>query len=83
MSKNFIEHQTVDWVCEQVEGANALLRGQGIDPTSRMSFAVAAAAASVTPGELLAQMDYRARLQARKLAAAQPEEVELERVVNG
>jgi hypothetical protein len=78
MSQNMIEQQTVAWVTGRIDGASTVLRTHKIDATNRMSLAVAAAAASVTPGELLAEMDYRGRLQARKLVGTQPAEVELE-----
>ena len=81
MSQNILEQQTVDWVKERIGGASQVLRRHRIDPTSRMTLAVAAAATSVTPAELLAEMDYRARLQAHKIVKAGRVEMELEQLV--
>ena len=69
MSKMF-DQQTIDQALAHDRPLmSTVLRGYRIDPTSRMSLADAAIAASVNPDELRAVIELRMRRAARK---AQP-----------
>lgn len=73
------EQSTVESVAQKLPEARAYLREARIDNTSRLFLRDAAAAASVEPDELLAQVEARIRRQARKAAPApQPAPVEAE-----
>jgi hypothetical protein len=63
-----VERETVDQVLAHDHKASKILRSWGIDATSRMSLDSAAAAASVTPDELLAVLEMRMRREARRRA---------------
>lgn len=68
MSSERLHNQSVNHVAAAT-GSSQLLRSYGIDPTSRMSFETAAAAAGVNSDELLALIDIASR-RARKAAPA-------------
>lgn len=76
------ENSTVEMVAQKLPEAHAYLREARIDRTSRMFLRDAAAAASVVPDELLAQIEARIRREARR-AAARPAEVERYAEVEG
>ena len=65
MRNGNLEQQTVDQVVSRVSGTSDILRSYGIDPSSRMPLAQAAAAVSVSPDELLAVLEYRMRRMAQ------------------
>jgi iron-sulfur cluster repair protein YtfE (RIC family) len=69
MRNGSIEQQSVDQVIARIPGASGVLRSYGIDPTSRMSLALAAAAVSTTPDALLAELEERSMRLARRQAA--------------
>jgi hypothetical protein len=77
MRNGSIEQQTSEQVIERIPGASSVLRGYGIDPTNRLSLAQAAAAVSVTPDALLAELEDRARRLARRQVVESPELLEL------
>lgn len=58
--------QTVEQVMGHVPAAEQVLRTHGIDATTRLSLANAAAATSNNPDELLAVMEYKVRQQIHK-----------------
>lgn len=66
MRNGSLEQQTVAQVLTHVPEASSTLRSYGIDPTSRISLAQAAAAASVAPDALLAELEYRMRRTAQQ-----------------
>jgi hypothetical protein len=68
-------NSTVETVVQQLPEARAFLREARIDRTSRLYLRDAAAAASVVPDELMAQIEDRIRRAARR-AAARPVVVE-------
>jgi iron-sulfur cluster repair protein YtfE (RIC family) len=70
MRNGSVEQQTVDQVVVRIPGASSALRRYGIDPTNRMLLAQAAAAASVVPDALLAELEYRARRMAQRQPVA-------------
>lgn len=74
MRNGSYENSTVETVAQKLPEARAYLREARIDSTSHMLLRDAAAAASVVPDELLAQIEARIRREARR-AAAQPAEV--------
>ncbi len=77
----FIEQQSTEWVASHIAGAGVVMRRYGIASNSRMPLDVAAAAASVTPDELLAVMESRARRMAqRRPAVDHPYEFDLDLV---
>jgi hypothetical protein len=78
MRNGSIEQQPVDQVMARIPGASGVLRGYGIDPTNRMSLAVAAAAVSATPDALLAELEAKAMRLARQHVAEEPELLEIE-----
>lgn len=69
MRNGSYENSTVETVAQKLPEARAYLREARIDSTSRMLLRDAAAAASVVPDELLAQIEARIRR-----AAARPVE---------
>jgi iron-sulfur cluster repair protein YtfE (RIC family) len=71
MRNGSIEQQSVDQVIARIPGASGVLRSYGIDPNSRMSLALAAAAVSATPDALLAELEERSMRLARRQAAEQ------------
>lgn len=73
----FIEQRSVGWVSEHIPGAKRAMREYGIAPNSRMALDVAAAAASVTPDALLAEINYRDMIAARRLRKRRAAEFEL------
>ncbi|HJZ46755.1 MAG TPA: hypothetical protein VKE41_06300 [Roseiflexaceae bacterium] len=73
MRNGSVEQQTVDTVIARIPGASSVLRSYGIDPTNRLSLAQAAAAVSVTPDALLAELEAKAR-RAASVIPARPEE---------
>jgi len=78
MRNGSIEQQTVDQSIARIPGARDVLRGYHIDPTSRMSLAAAAAAASVVPDALLAELEERMRRMARRQVVQAPEYEQLQ-----
>ncbi|NTU77888.1 MAG: hypothetical protein HGA45_00555 [Chloroflexales bacterium] len=66
MRNGSYENSTVETVAQKLPEARAYLREARIDTTSRLSLRDAAAAASVVPDELLAQVEARIRRQARR-----------------
>ncbi len=76
--KNY-EEQTVKDVAERVPEARRVLRTYHISASNAMPLDIAAAEASVTPDELLAVVEYKARRRARQAPAireyAQEEEL--------
>jgi len=79
MRNGSIEQQTVEQVIERIPGSSSVLRSYGIDPTNRMALAQVAAAVSVVPDALLAEIEDRARRQARRQVAAKPVLLDLNR----
>lgn len=77
MRNGSYENSTVETVVQKLPEARAYLREARIDNTSRLLLRDAAAAASVVPDELLAQIEARIRREARR-AAARPAEVEVD-----
>ncbi|PMP85752.1 MAG: hypothetical protein C0183_04660, partial [Roseiflexus castenholzii] len=61
--KNYDE-QTVNEVAERVPEARRVLRSYHISASNAMPLDIAAAEASVTPDELLAVVEYKARRRA-------------------
>jgi iron-sulfur cluster repair protein YtfE (RIC family) len=78
MRNGSIEQQPVEQVMARIPGASNVLRGYGIDPTNRMSLALAAAAVSVTPDALLAELEAKAMRLARQHVAEEQELLEIE-----
>ena len=82
MRNGSYEHSTVETVAQKLPEARAYLREARIDTTSRLFLRDAAAAASVEPDELLAQIEARLRRQAARAArpaeAARPADPERE-----
>jgi len=72
MRNGSVEQQTVDQVLARIPGASSVLRSYGIDPTNRLSLAQAAAAVSVTPDALLAELEAKARRLALRAARSIP-----------
>lgn len=66
--KNY-EEQTVKEVAERVPEARRVLRSYHISAWNTMPVDIAAAEASVTPDELLAVVEYKARRRARQAPA--------------
>ncbi|MCS6938634.1 MAG: hypothetical protein RMJ55_11660 [Roseiflexaceae bacterium] len=66
--KNY-EEQTVKEVAERVPEARRVLRSYHISASNDMPLDIAAAEASVTPDELLAVVEYKARRRARQAPA--------------
>ncbi|MFQ3632892.1 hypothetical protein [Roseiflexus sp.] len=66
--KNY-EEQTVKEVAERVPEARRVLRAYHISASNAMPLDIAAAEASVTPDELLAVVEYKARRRARQAPA--------------
>ncbi len=66
--KNY-EEQTVKEVAERVPEARRVLRSYRISAWNTMPLDIAAAEASVTPDELLAVVEYKARRRARQAPA--------------
>ncbi len=66
--KNY-EEQTVKEVAERVPEARRVLRAYHISASNTMPIDIAAAEASVTPDELLAVVEYKARRRARQAPA--------------
>ncbi|NOK61505.1 MAG: hypothetical protein GFH27_549311n88 [Chloroflexi bacterium AL-W] len=66
MRNESVEQQKVDQVTQNIKGAHLTLRTYGIDSSSRMSLAQAAAATSTPSDELLAVLEYRLRRQAKQ-----------------
>jgi hypothetical protein len=76
MRNGNLEQQTVDQVITHASGTSDILRSYGIDPSSRMPLALAAAAVSVPADELLAVLEYRMRRMAQvRMPAVVDEEV--------
>lgn len=73
------EEQTVTEVTERVPEARRVIRSYHLSTTNRVPLDIAAAEASVTSDELLAVMEYRARLAAHQAPAVRefghPEEI--------
>ncbi|GAB4428112.1 MAG: hypothetical protein OHK0015_10720 [Chloroflexi bacterium OHK40] len=69
MYNNSFAQISVEKFAQELPEARAYLREARIDSTARMRLVDAAMAASVTPDELLAQIDARIRRQARKAAS--------------
>jgi PIN domain nuclease of toxin-antitoxin system len=63
-----LERRPVAQVSERIAESRRVLRDHRIDPSDRMTLAVAASAASVTTDELLAVVEERQRRAARRLA---------------
>lgn len=80
MRNNSLGQQKVDQVTARLPGAGRVLRSYGIDPSNRMSLDVAAAAVSMTPDALLAELEYRARRAAQRRSHEELMEMELELV---
>jgi hypothetical protein len=78
MMSRFIEQRPTSWVSENVPGARSVLRNYGIAPDSRMAFGIAAAAASVAPDAILAELGYREQLAVRRLREQEREQFDLE-----
>jgi len=77
--KRTLERETVAQVMAHDPAAvSGVLRSYRIDPTNRMSLAVAAAAASTTTDELLAVIETRMRRAARRLREVEIHEEEYE-----
>jgi iron-sulfur cluster repair protein YtfE (RIC family) len=72
MRNGTVEQQAVDQVVARIPGAISVLRSHGIDPTNRLSLMQAAAAVSVTPDALLAELEAKARRLARRSAGVTP-----------
>jgi hypothetical protein len=68
VSSRELERQPVAQVSGRIAESRQALRGYRIDPSDRMTLAVAASAASVTTDELLAVVEERQRRAARRLA---------------
>lgn len=61
MSHKIYDQKTVDETAERARVAGNVLHSYNIDPTNRFSLEQAAAAASVTPDEVLAVLEYKMR----------------------
>jgi iron-sulfur cluster repair protein YtfE (RIC family) len=72
MRNGSVEQQAVDQVVAHIPGARSVLRSYGIDVTNRLSLTQAAAAVSVTPDALLAELEDKARRLAHRSAGATP-----------
>jgi hypothetical protein len=66
MRTHILEQYTVDTFLDKVPEAANAFRRHNIDPTTRMSFANAAAAVSAPTDEVLAVMEARLRRAARQ-----------------
>jgi iron-sulfur cluster repair protein YtfE (RIC family) len=78
MRNNSLEQQSVARVAAQLPEARRVLRSYRIDSTNRMTLAQAAAAASVEPDALMAELEYRARWMGRRSSVRHEEVEELE-----
>lgn len=74
MRNGSYETSSVETVAQKLPAAREYLREARIDTTSRLTLREAAAAASLAPDELLAQIEARIRCDARR-APARPVEV--------
>ena len=72
MRNGSVEQQAVDQVVARIPGASSVLRSYGIDPSNRMSLMQAAAAVSVTPDALLAELEAKARHLMHRSAVPTP-----------
>lgn len=77
--KNY-EEQTINEVAGRVPEARHVLRAYHISASNTMPLDIAAAEASVTPDELLAVVEYRARRRARQAPAVREYAMEEELV---
>jgi hypothetical protein len=73
---SMIEQRPTSWVAANIPGARAVLRNYGISPDTHMAFNIAAAAASVTPDAILAELGYREQIAARRLRSQERESPE-------
>ena len=73
---SMIEQRPTSWVAANIPGARAVLRNYGISPDSRMAFNIAAAAASVSPDAILAELGYREQAAARRMRSHEREGIE-------
>jgi protein-tyrosine-phosphatase len=71
MRNGSYEQQTVQQVIDRIPGSARTLRAYGIDPTSRLTIAQAAAATSTSTDELLAMIEHRARRATQQTPGAQ------------
>ena len=66
MRNGSFEQQTAEHVITHTPEAAAVLRSYRIDPSNRMSLATAAAAVSMSPDALLAEIEDKLRRAARR-----------------
>lgn len=78
MGNSHYEQHTVAEVLKQLPEAQVTFRSYGIDPTNRLSLAQAAAAVSVTPDALLAELEYRTRRAAQRVRRQERREEHVE-----
>jgi hypothetical protein len=81
MRNGNLEQQTAEEAIARVPEAAAVLRSYRIDPTNRMSLATAAAAVSMAPDALMAEIEEKLRRAARRRVAVPQDEVLQERAV--